>query len=342
MSSVQRHGKGFRVTYRQPGDKKLRTSPTFATAGEAEAWMLTHLVDARPTYATILDAWRQELPSTHRQVASERVLALVRGRDWSNPLALREADLRAFLLQGGDKRSCAYLLTVLRWAARWRHLPINADVLRYRLPASARRAPAALLTDGQAASIQECAWAMGPRAGAIIDYLLTYGARPITACRLQVRHLDAAACELVLPDEKHSGGWRHRITPEHLDLWASLPRWEPPKGTPADALPMFPHYLEDRAWRLKNGSAGELASWFKNTIGKRLKLGPTTGIYQLKRYAITRLLRLTSDPATVASFTGHRDLEQVMTYARTNSQRQDQALSLLVTKPVTMLPNKAT
>lgn len=105
---------------------------------------------------------------------------------------------------------------------------------------------------------------------------------------------------------------RRTISSADAVAWESLPR--PIQATPA---PLFPHYREARPWALKRGSAAEITDWYRNTIGKRLKL------------AITRMLRSGLTPATVAAFTGHRDLSQVMTYNVSNQDAQGAALASL-------------
>lgn len=329
MATIVQHGKGFRVQWKE--GRTVHRGPTLPSREAADLWMAENMPAARATtLMQFVDLWREAEPSTHRSIAAQRVGKIIVSRAWSDPRRLTKADLDAWRrADEGWRRPAQYLLTILRWASTTHGVPIRPEVLKWKPPAAPRRAPAALLTDAQAQAIRECAVSMGPRAGALIDYLLTYGARPITACRLQVQHLDTTRCELELPNEKHSGGWRHLITAEHLDTWANLPRPAVPPGGDPGTLPLFPHYKEDRPWRIQDGSAKELASWFKNTIGKRLKLGKHAGIYSLKRYAITRLLRLTNDPATVAGFTGHMDMSQVLTYARTNADRQAEALAAL-------------
>lgn len=57
--------------------------------------------------------------------------------------------------------------------------------------------------------------------------------------------------------------------------------------------------------------------------------GRTPGIYQLKRRAISRMLAGGLDVATIASITGHRTPAGLLTYARTNEDRQRAALAVL-------------
>ena len=73
------------------------------------------------------------------------------------------------------------------------------------------------------------------------------------------------------------------------------------------------------AWRIDNGTrAHQMASWYRINISPDFPVDQR-GIYDLKRYAITGLLKAAGgDPAAVAAITGHRSLSQVLVYARTN------------------------
>ena len=156
----------------------------------------------------------------------------------------------------------------------------------------------------------------------MVDYLLTYGARPITASQLRVSDLDMGRGELVIVHAKHSGGWRHAVEDRHLEAWPKATY----EGDPSN-VPLFPHYLEDRPWALRGGSASELSHWYACHIGRKLKLGALSGIYALKRYAITSMIRDGVDPATIISFTGHLDVKQAMGYVKTNHTAQRLALA---------------
>jgi integrase len=321
MASIQPNGHGFRVVYRKDG-KQLK-SPTVPTREAADLWMRDHLPAAQArSILALVDAWRDEVPSTHRTEAALVLARVVTMRGWLDPTRLTAADLHTWTLaHDGFRRPLQYLLTVLRWAAVNHGAAIRPEVLAWKPKTKAKRKPRAiLLTEEQVQAIRDCAGGYGPKAFAVIDYLATYAARPITACRLTMDDLDPVHGRLTIPDAKHSGGWRHLLMPEHVDKWMALER-----GPKCKAL--FPHYKEDRAWKLVRGSAGELNSWFRNTIRKKLKL--RASIYDLKRYAITTMLARGIDPATVAEFSGHLDLQQVLTYAASNEVRQGRALGLM-------------
>ena len=340
MASIQPHGAGFRVFYTADGAR--RASETLPTRESAEAWIAERLPAALDGHLfSIIDLWRAEDPTPHREDAADRLGNLVRKRGWSTPERLTVTDIKAWVkVDPAWRRPCQYLRTVLRWAAREHRLPIRREVLEWKPPRAQRQAKPPLLTDRQVAFILDRASHLGTRAHAIIDYLATYGARPITACRLRWPAFDGEHGELVLGmkdaatgrmGEKHSGGWRHRIYPRHLDAWPRLSEpWCVSPAAPPASIPIFPHYAENRPWRVDK-SADELASFYVNRIGRPLanQLGSLTGIYHLKRYAITRLFRAGVDPGTIALFTGHMDQNQLMTYATSNAELQDTALAKL-------------
>lgn len=320
MASVQPSGSGFRVFYTRDG--RRLASPQQASQAAAEAWMAEHL----PTLAAkhvfdLLRVWRNEAPSAHRDEVERRLSEAARKRGWNTVESLDLAELRAWQRAAPCARYGQYLVTILRWASEVHHLRIRPDALAWRPDSYRRLAPVPLLTDAQAAGIRAASLKYGPRAEAVVDYLLTYGARPITACMLMRSDLDIPRGELVIRGAKHSGGWRHAVTDAHLAAW--------PKLSNAEDGPLFPHPQEDRPWRIKRGSARELCDWYRNTIAKKLRLGRMGGIYHLKRYAITTMLRKGIDPATVALFTGHLDLQQVLRYAKSNVDLQRSALALL-------------
>jgi hypothetical protein len=341
MPSIHPNGPGFRVHYALEG-RKLR-SPTLPSEAACRLWIADNLPSLQAAHLfALVELWRDEEPTPYRIDAARRLAVVIAKRGWGAPDRLTGADLKAWAREDPAWiQPSRYLRRVLRWAAVDHGVPIRPDALAWRPAQPKRTAKPALLTDAQVDAIRDCAGTYGPRAAAVIDYLLTYGARPITACRLTVGAIDFAAGELVLTDEKHSGGWRHALYDHHLAAWPALTQdWAvgpAPAIGPEDVagLPIFPHYRHNRPWRIANGRASELILWYRNTIAKKLRLGAMGGIYHLKRWAITRMFRSRIDPATIAAFTGHLDLTQLMTYNVSNSENQRAALATLaVPSPV--------
>lgn len=339
MASIHPHGSGFRVHYVKDG-KKIK-SGTLPNEQAAQLYILEQLpAQVDRTILGMVELWRAELPTDYRNDASQRLAKVVVARGWVHVERFTLADLTGWISRDPSWRMpCAYLLSILRWAARVHRVPVREEVLTYRPPAAERVAKPPLLSEPQMSAIRDCAATYGPRAFAIVDYLSTYGARPITACRMMASSLDITHGELVLGarkrrksgerllpgkrGEKHSGSWRHALFDRHIDAWPRLVI----AGDPA-TTPLFANYREDRPWRIQRGRATEITDWYHNTIAKKLRgeLGELAGIYHLKRYAITSLFRAGIDPATISLFTGHLSLDQVMTYATSNADLQRSAL----------------
>lgn len=327
----------FVVVTREEGKKRYLTGSV--DREEAELVATRHNMKqgmAGLSLAELIDLWAAEQNHSEHSKQVQRSLARVlKDRKWTKPLQVTKRAFTDWNVERGGKgltefgpgvsMPWQYLRTILRWANREHHVPVDQDLLAAESPRKKRKPPRELLTQEQVESISTAAWSYGKRAGAVIDYLLTYGARPITACRLTRADINPDRLTLTIPDAKHSGGWTHPVRDADATTWLSLLK----DGKPED--PLFPHYKQDRPWVIKRGGASEMVDWYRNTIVKQLKesLPDKHGIYDLKRYAISRQLDAGLDPATVASFTGHRILAQVLTYDTTNRERQDAALHII-------------
>lgn len=341
MASVHAHGSHWRVHY-QGADGTKRKSPTLGSREAADAWITANLSAATlSTWVALLDAWVAEHPARYRANFSSTWIPKATAQGWKKPQDVTAATLDDWLRASKAARTKAtldgtrkppaygaalrYLLALLRWGAKApRCVPVKPEVLTYspsRLVRPSKRERPALLTIEQVVEIRSLALGLGERSSAVIRYLLTYAARPITAVRLKRKHLDMDRLELSILEAKSSGSWRHPITKEEAEWWHGLADW-----TDDPEAPLFPHWRDNRPWR-ENGSAVELQLWYRANIGKKVDDGPLNGIYNLKRYAITGMLQRGLDPATVALFSGHKTLSQVLTYNTTNAVTARAALS---------------
>lgn len=332
MASIHKHGSGFRAHYTDAAGKS-KAGPTFPTTGEAEAWADENKVGAALTISGLADLYEKG-GSNRRDIAlSVRRTAVARG--WIEPRKITVKDL-ALWSNSEDytpTRGKALRL-VLTWATKERLVELPAALAAWKPKRPEKRPAPALLTDAQVHAIRLKAKSYNKRAAAIIDYLLTYGARPITACRLQRKDLDLERGELVIESAKHSGGWRHAVAPEDAERWAKLSK------KPDD--PLFPHWREDRAWKIKDGSAQELINWYRNNIGKKIAgLDGLTTIYSLKRKAVTTMWSAGVDVPTMATFTGHQHLGTLMDYGRSNPDVQRAALAKLAAKAAAVVIPKS-
>jgi integrase len=173
-----------------------------------------------------------------------------------------------------------------------------------------KRAPRRLLDDAQRAVIEERA--REQRQWPLVHCLMTYGWRPSSASRMLVGDVNLSARTVLLRELKSGDALVHPLRGDTVELLRPLVQ-----GRRSNE-PLFTAPLGG-AWRIDNGTrAHQMASWYRINISPDF---PTDqrGIYDLKRYAITGLLKAAGgDPAAVAAITGHRSLSQVLVYARTN------------------------
>lgn len=327
-------GVKHRARWREPGRRSPRSGPVFDTREEVEAWLLTSDLAGPRKITDLIERWCQAQHwSRHAVKAQTQLLALLKATGWVHLPQISRRGLEGWNEARGGSRlrvpgthaehTITYLLALLRWAHDLKLAIIPSELLTLKPPRGSRQADKRLLTDSEIQAIRDASWHYGARAAAVVDYLLSYGGRPKMAAEMTIGDVDPGKPALRINKSKKSGGWWHPITETQADAWLALHTDRTPTA------PLFPHYKEDRPWRHEKD---EMAFWYRNTIAKRIKLDPEVcGIYNLKRWAITRMLGKLGDPALVAKFTGHLTVSQVLRYATTNEERAIQALHLICT-----------
>lgn len=320
MASIHKHGAGYRAMY-YDASGKMKAGPTLPTVPEVEKWVRDSGIGEPVTLAKLADLYEKAGPNRADIAISVRRTA--QAREWIDPRKIKIAKLAAWTKSDGYRYTQGKALRlVLAWAVTEQLIELPPPIAAWRPKRPQRKPAKSLLTDAQVVAIRNRAATYGAAAAAIIDYLLTYGARPITACRLKRSDLDPMRAELVIESAKHSGGWRHAVRPKDVETWTRLSK------LPDD--PLFPHWKEPRAWRIKDGSAQELINWYRNNIGTKIAgLDGLDTIYSLKRRAVTTMWSAGIDVPTMASFTGHQHLGTLMNYGRTNPDVQRAALAKL-------------
>lgn len=224
--------------------------------------------------------------------------------------------------------------------------PADQRVLLMRGPKRTRKPERPLLTPEQVAALLDRAEAAGEATGAIAHCLATYAHRPESIVKARVGDVDLARGMLTLAVK---GG----DTICHPILPATLARLAPLCAGRGPNEPLFISHLRGpskagakgplRPWQ----SGQEFASFWYKYIGGRVTApkdengkpnGPPThpGVYELKRFAISSMLGRGLDAETIASITGHREAKTVLLYARTNEERQRDALAVLATLTPTL------
>lgn len=207
----------------------------------------------------------------------------------------------------GGVRQLAYLRTVLRWASAAMDQPLDIRVDRALRAPQGQEADLQPYTAEQTQQVLDLAGLLGQ--GAIISCLATYGWRPITACRITCGDLRADGTIRI--GIKRNGPWIHPIFPHHIAELGKLAH-----GRGADE-PLF-FSTANRPWRTGQ-AAHELSRWYRDNLHPAEAQG---NIYQLKRFAITRMHRGLAPwarPLSIAEiqlFTGHRSKNQVLRYIK--------------------------
>jgi hypothetical protein len=324
MTWYEKARSGYRARWEDPAKKSPAAGPIRPTREEAKRWAIEHGHDTPDisTLPELVKRWRAVKAADGRLMPShldevEQVLTdLNKAREWATLAAITMQAIDDWKVATGGvgvSRPLSYLLSVLRFGVRQYGLPVDARVIQLRTPPPMRKVLApTLLSDQQVDEILAVAGKKGAHVGALIHYLLTYGARPITAVTRTVGDVDFRAGTLNLTG-KRSGQWRHALLPASLKLFLGIA-----KGRAVDE-PLFLDPRTGKGWAVNRWHrASVLNSWYAYTIGRPVAGKELGGIYHLKRRAITTLLQRGMDPVTVARFTGHLTVAQVLKYARSN------------------------
>ena len=319
MATIEKTGTRWRV--RQFGDGKLRTVASCATKVEAATVMRRLEEEERArssvrcgnqlTLGEILVRWGKDKVGTgndplHTAAAVSRLRHLTAARNWSGTAAVTALSVSDYRRDGGSPRTCAFLASVLRWSRDVLDQYVDPKALLALRPGRAGRKPSpTLLTFEQVSALESLAQSQSASAGALVHCLSTYGWRPITAARLRVSDLDLADGTITC-SVKGGDVVRHPLLPETI---ARL-RWLVAKSSPTE--PLFIDPRSGKAWGLT--SAGVIDQWSRNHL--------RTKVYDLKRYAISRMLSRGIPPQDIAAFTGHRTISQVLKYSRSNETQQ--------------------
>ncbi len=328
MTWYEKHHGGWRARWKD-GDQRP-VGEVQPTREEAVAWAIAngHAEPPPTSIEDLIKRWHQ-VRLSERNVTADfldttrvEMIGLCAKRKWTRTADVTLSSIDDWRIDKkgkGIERPLSYLLSILRWGAQNMGVAVDAKVLAYkraRRPATDRDRQK--LSDRDVERIVEHAGGLGPQVHALIHYLSVYGPRPVSACRLICRDVDIAHTSL-RAHGKRSGKWRHKIGVLTVKLFSLIL---------VDRRPGDPLFLDprtDKAWRLTKKGAGVLASWYHRNFKKVAPKG-LQNIYDLKRYAISRMLDKGIDPSTVAKFTGHLTLSQVLTYARTDTQMESKAI----------------
>ena len=323
MASVHRcPGGGYRVAWREGGKQR-----TQRVANKRDAAALAREIGARlqrPVGGLVtLQRAAQMYAQQRRSWATGDEWAEKDKRTLGHAITSLEAtgakhcaDVKVSALQALPIGQFRLAKAALRAAAR-DGAAVDPAALTCPAPRRSRSSPPPLVTPAQVAAATAAALAWGTGEGLAVHLVATYGHRPHTVARLQVKDYDQARGHLVL-SIKEGGRHRHPISAATVALIEQAAKDQPPT-----AWLCRPHH--GGTW----GKGQPLVDWYYRTIGPAHH-GHDPGIYALKRYAITHMLDLGLTPETIASITGHRTTAVILnTYARTNEERQAAAIAAI-------------
>lgn len=317
MSSIERHPKrkAWRVRWRVGGrGTPQKSSEWFDSKDDAEKAQMQ--VDGRKraakpaagqtlmTMPEIISRWATKRNGKRSErylaEAADRLLDLCREKEWTRASDVTDTES----LGVGVFRN---LRVVLRFA----HLHFGQPLPPLIPPdATKRRVEVDLLTPERIEELIALAreWCHG--AADIAHIVATYGHRPQSLVQLKVSALGTSKLTLRV---KSGDDVAHPLMAETVKMLRAHAKGR----KPTDWLFLGP---EGEPWA--DGHA--YSQWFFHRIGDH-----QLGIYQLKRYALTRMIGAGLDVATIASITGHRHPQTILRYARTNQDRQKLAIKAL-------------
>lgn len=329
MASVERHGSGWRPVWwtngrgskRGKGEVFPRKADAIAAAKRIEA----ELSARRPVSMGTLLTWSEVISRYQAQLVERGHTAhgypekvgksletLVATRGWKTTGDVTPGNVG--VLKVSQHR---YLKAALRFA-QLLNQPVDQRCVRLKPPRRAKKPAAALLTDEEVAALIDRAGRFSAALAAAGYLVATYGHRPESLVRMVCGDVQLAGQPPTISMPVKSGDRiRHPLTAASVEVLRPLVA-----GRPAAA----PLLLRPDGEPWKDGDA--LAIYWYHQVGEHVTPG-RPGIYHLKRRAITRLLAAGMDPATIASITGHRTPSVILTYARTNEQRQAAAIAVL-------------
>lgn len=260
---------------------------------------------------------KKKIDASYRAERLKELNAIIDDCNWTKTEDVSSAGVIAWHTRHGGKgsRKGGYLRAVLIWSRNNFHQQVDPVALELlKVTKSTRKVierPSALEVATWLASGKR----YGENAFALLYHLRWYGWRPVTAAKMVIGDLALNETKIILRGLKRGGGdIEHPITEESAELLRKITKGRPPTD------PVFLDPTTGKRWALRGG----IKNWWRKFIDSR----PKKGIYNLKYEAISHMFACGLPPADIQNFTGHRDINQVMVYARTNDASRRVSLEL--------------
>lgn len=340
------------------GKRKKKKSPNQYSKAEATAWQTTKAAQLAATTPWQKPRTNSPLLSleelANRYVAArladggigegygnslKAVIRLIqKDTGWENTQDITpEAFDRWRASDGGRGNRHQYLRAVLRYAAVELAQPLPAVILQKRIKRRDRRTQPDLLTDAHVAQIRALAQPHGEAISLLLDYLMTFGCRPIDLCRLQVGDWNPHTSTITRRKTKNGSDVAHVVDATLAARFTDL------AGKRSPAAAMFTNPRTGEPWKITGtGTAQQLGDWYQSNLTFKIPdLQPNQrGIYCLKDYAITRMDQAGIEVRAMVEFTGIRTHSVYQRYLASNATRQRETLAKIPTPPPPQIPAK--
>lgn len=217
-------------------------------------------------------------------------------------------------------RPLAYLRAIMKWACDELEVEVPRAFFVASRPPPSAESEFPLLTDHQVEKITAEAKRLDQ--WPLIRCLMLYGWRPITACRILVKHVDLVNATIRLQVKRATKPHVHPLHPEAVELLRPL------TVKRAQTAPLFLS-RSGKPWVTRGDQAEGVTHWYKDHLNQ---FAPECGgTNALKRWALNCMdhgLAPWPRPLTLREirlFTGHKTDSQAMRYLR-HSMREAERL----------------
>ena len=271
MAWITKHGKKWRLVYREGGKQRTESFDTKRDANVALAARKEREREDKAARLKSVMTWDGVVRSYLNgnkdskyvdNYARKLELAAERQGPWEYPIDVNAVDIKALPL--GQAR---LIRAVLKHAAEMGQKVDGMALMAKPQRSQPKRLQKPLVQDSQVQKALELAATWGEHSHLGVHLVATYGHRPATICALTI---DALKGDYLTLDIKGGSTHRHPVLDETKVLWKAA------AGTRATSEPIMLNHL-DRPWKNSTG----WSSWYYHKVGEKIH-PDDPGIYALQ------------------------------------------------------------